>query len=197
MKSIGPLSRYESFNRKREAVSRETERLRNLWISPKNLAAVEAERVLGKAIEHEYSLAELLRRPDVHYDGLMSLAGGKFAVDEFAPGVSRETAQADFVATVLEQVDINAKYSGYIERQRAEIDRAAHYEHMKIPADLDYLQVSALSYEVRHTLNKHRPETLGLASRMSGVTPAAISLLLVHLKKLGWKDRPLTEEAVA
>nr|WP_315192149.1 tRNA uridine-5-carboxymethylaminomethyl(34) synthesis enzyme MnmG [uncultured Albidiferax sp.] len=190
-------ARWESFNRKREAVSRETERLRSLWISPKNLAVAEAERVLGKAIEHEYSLAELLRRPDVHYDGLMSLAGAKFAVPEFAPGVPRETAEADFVATVLEQVDINAKYSGYIERQKSEIDRAAHYEHLKIPADLDYLQVSALSYEVRHTLNKHRPETLGLASRMSGVTPAAISLLLVHLKKLGWKDRPTVEEAAA
>ncbi|WP_295957253.1 tRNA uridine-5-carboxymethylaminomethyl(34) synthesis enzyme MnmG [Rhodoferax sp.] len=190
-------ARWESFNRKREAVSRETERLRSLWISPKNLAVAEAERVLGKAIEHEYSLAELLRRPDVHYDGLMSLAGAKFAVPEFAPGVPRETAEADFVAAVLEQVDINAKYSGYIERQKSEIDRAAHYEHLKIPSDLDYLQVSALSYEVRHTLNKHRPETLGLASRMSGVTPAAISLLLVHLKKLGWKDRPTVEEAVA
>ncbi|BDT70037.1 tRNA uridine 5-carboxymethylaminomethyl modification enzyme MnmG [Comamonadaceae bacterium OS-1] len=190
-------ARWESFNRKREAVSRETERLRSLWISPKNLAVAEAERVLGKAIEHEYSLAELLRRPDVHYDGLMSLAGAKFAVPEFAPGVPRETAEADFVAAVLEQVDINAKYSGYIERQKSEIDRAAHYEHLKIPADLDYLQVSALSYEVRHTLNKHRPETLGLASRMSGVTPAAISLLLVHLKKLGWKDRPTVEEAAA
>ena len=190
-------ARWESFNRKRDAVSRETERLRNLWVSPKNLAAAEAERVLGKAIEHEYSLAELLRRPDVHYDGLMSLADGRFAVDEFAPGVSRETAQADFVAVVLEQVDINAKYSGYIERQKSEIDRTAHYEKMRIPADLDYLQVSALSFEVRHTLNKHRPETLGLASRMSGVTPAAISLLLVHLKKLGWKDRPLVEETTA
>nr|WP_315209207.1 tRNA uridine-5-carboxymethylaminomethyl(34) synthesis enzyme MnmG [uncultured Albidiferax sp.] len=190
-------ARWESFNRKRDAVSRETERLRGLWISPKNLAVAEAERVLGKAIEHEYSLAELLRRPDVHYDNLMSLAGAKFAVPEFAPGVPRETAEADFVSAVLEQVDINAKYSGYIERQKSEIDRAAHYEHLKIPADLDYLQVSALSYEVRHTLNKHRPETLGLASRMSGVTPAAISLLLVHLKKMGWKDRPTVEEAAA
>ena len=190
-------ARWESFNRKREAVSRETERLRSLWISPKNLAVAEAERVLGKAIEHEYSLAELLRRPDVHYDGLMSLAGGKFAVDALAPGVSRETVEADFVATVLEQVDINAKYSGYIERQKSEIDRAAHYEHLKIPADMDYLAVTALSFEVRQTLHKHRPETLGLASRMTGVTPAAISLLLVHLKKMGWKDRPLAEEAAA
>ncbi len=190
-------ARWESFNRKREAVSVETERLRGLWISPKNLAVAEAERVLGKAIEHEYSLAELLRRPDVHYDGLMSLAGGKFAVDALAPGVSRETAEADFVAAVLEQVDINAKYSGYIERQKSEIDRAAHYENLKIPPDMDYLAVTALSFEVRQTLHKHRPETLGLASRMTGVTPAAISLLLVHLKKMGWKDRPLAEEAAA
>jgi tRNA uridine 5-carboxymethylaminomethyl modification enzyme len=190
-------ARWESFNRKRDAVAVETERLRGLWISPKNLAVADAERVLGKAIEHEYSLAELLRRPDVHYDGLMSLAGGKFAVDALAPGVPRETAEADFVAAVLEQVDINAKYSGYIERQKSEIDRAAHYENLKIPADMDYLAVTALSYEVRQTLHKHRPETLGLASRMTGVTPAAISLLLVHLKKMGWKDRPTVEEAAA
>ncbi|MCX7277199.1 MAG: tRNA uridine-5-carboxymethylaminomethyl(34) synthesis enzyme MnmG [Burkholderiales bacterium] len=192
-------ARWESFNRKRDAVSRETERLRGLWISPKNLAATESERVLGKAIEHEYSLAELLRRPDVSYGQLMTLAGGKFDVEEFSATVSRETAEADFVASVLEQVDINAKYSGYIERQKSEIDRAAHYEHLKIPADLDYLAVTALSFEVRQTLNKHRPETLGLASRMTGVTPAAISLLLVHLKKMGWKDRPTvaTEETVS
>ncbi len=186
-------ARWESFNRKREAVSRETERLRGLWISPKNLAVADAERVLGKAIEHEYSLAELLRRPDVHYDGLMSLAGGRFAVDALSPGVPRETAEADFVAAVLEQVDINAKYSGYIERQKSEVDRTAYYENLKIPADMDYLAVTALSYEVRQTLHKHRPETLGLASRMTGVTPAAISLLLVHLKKMGWKDRPAVE----
>ena len=189
-------ARWDSFNRKRDAVSRETERLRGLWISPKNLAATEAERVLGKAIEHEYSLAELLRRPDVSYGQLMTLADGRFAVDEFSAAVPRETAEADFVAAVLEQVDINAKYSGYIERQKTEIDRAAHYEHLKIPADLDYLAVTALSFEVRQTLHKHRPETLGLASRMTGVTPAAISLLLVHLKKMGWKDRPTVEEAV-
>ncbi|HPP99044.1 MAG TPA: tRNA uridine-5-carboxymethylaminomethyl(34) synthesis enzyme MnmG, partial [Ottowia sp.] len=90
-------------------------------------------------------------------------------------------------APVIEQVEIAAKYSGYIDRQRDEVERAAHYEHLRLPADLDYMQVPALSIEVRQKLNLHRPETLGQASRISGVTPAAVSLLLIHLKKGGFK----------
>ena len=90
--------------------------------------------------------------------------------------------------TIIEQIEISAKYSGYIDRQKDEVERATRYENLKLPADLDYLQVTALSIEVRQKLNKHRPETLGLASRISGVTPAAISLLLVHLKKIRFKD---------
>jgi tRNA uridine 5-carboxymethylaminomethyl modification enzyme len=171
-------ARWELFNRKRDAVSRETERLRAIWISPRNLAAAESERVLGKAIDHEYNLADLLRRPDVNYASLMSLDGGKYA----SPDVSRETL-GPLAAPVIEQIEIAAKYSGYIDRQRDEIERAAHYEHLKLPPDFDYLQVPALSFEVRQKLSQYRPETLGLASRISGVTPAAISLLLVHLKK--------------
>ena len=169
-------ARWESFSRKREAVSRETERLRSIWVSPKNLEAAEAERVFGKVLEHEYSLADLLRRPEMNYAALMSLAGGKFAQEggEHAP-------------EVIEQIEISAKYSGYIDRQRDEVERAAHYEHLKLPDDLDYLQVTALSIEARQKLSKHRPETLGLASRISGITPASISLLLVHLKKRGYK----------
>ncbi len=198
-------ARWNAFSRKRDAVSRETERLRSLWISPKNLAAAESERVLGKAIEHEYNLAELLRRPDVGYAQLMSLDGGKFAnaelpvnIENSADAVSRETtAETDFVDAVVEQVEITAKYSGYIDRQRTEIDRAAHYENLRIPEELDYLQVTALSFEVRQRLSKLRPETLGQASRVSGVTPAAISLLLVHLKKHGWRDRVVAAEVQA
>jgi tRNA uridine 5-carboxymethylaminomethyl modification enzyme len=177
-------ARWDVFNRKRDAVSRETERLRSIWVNPKNLAATESERVLGRAIEHEYNLADLLRRPDVHYAGLMSLDGGKYASPELADDVSRET---DFGKTVIEQVEIAAKYSGYIDRQKDEVERAAHFESLRLPADLDYMQVTALSIEARQKLNKHRPETLGLASRISGVTPATISLLMVHLKKGGWK----------
>ena len=185
-------ARWEAFGRKREAVSRETERLRSLWVSPKNLAAAESTRVLGKAIEHEYSLADLLRRPDVNYADLMSLEGGKYASAELNAPVSRETQAAPlpdavFAATVIEQVEIVAKYSGYIDRQIEEVGRAAHYENLKLPLELDYLQVSALSFEARQKLSKHRPETLGQASRLSGITPAAISLLLVHLKKSGFK----------
>ncbi len=175
-------TRWDAFNRKRDAVLRETQRLKATWVNPRNLAAAESERVLGKAIDHEYNLGDLLRRPDVSYASLMSLGAGAYA----NPDVSRETL-GDLFEPVVEQIEIAAKYSGYIERQKDEVDRAAHYEHLRLPAEMDYMQVSALSIEVRQKLNKHRPETLGLASRISGVTPAAISLLLVHLKKTGFK----------
>ena len=171
-------ARWDSFSRKRDAVAREAQRLGDIWVSPRNLPAHESERVLGKVIDHEYNLADLLRRPDVHYADLMSLDRGVYAT----AAVSRETL-GELLEPVIEQIEIAAKYSGYIDRQRDEVERAVHYEHLKLPIDLDYMQVAALSIEVRQKLSKHRPETLGLASRISGVTPAAISLLLVHLKK--------------
>ncbi|MBU3651223.1 MAG: tRNA uridine-5-carboxymethylaminomethyl(34) synthesis enzyme MnmG, partial [Limnohabitans sp.] len=157
-------ARWEAFCRKRDAVSRETERLRSTWVNPRNLSAEEATRVLGKPLEHEYALADLLRRPNVGYADLMSLEGGRFQDPELmaalsgTDAVSRETA-----AAIVEQVDIAAKYSGYIERQRDEVERAAYYEHLALPRDLDYQQVSALSIEVRQKLNRHKPETLGQA----------------------------------
>jgi tRNA uridine 5-carboxymethylaminomethyl modification enzyme len=174
--------RWEAFSRKLEAVSRETERLKSTWVNPRNLPAAEAERVLGKAIDHEYNLFDLLRRPGVTLSGLMTMSEGCYA----SADVSRETLGDDWSA-VVEQVEIAAKYSGYIGRQREEVERSARYEHMKLPTDLDYMQVTALSIEARQKLSKHRPETLGQASRISGVTPATISLLLIHLKKGGVK----------
>jgi tRNA uridine 5-carboxymethylaminomethyl modification enzyme len=174
--------RWDVFNRKRDAVSRETQRLKALWASPKNVSAAEAERVFGKALEHEYNLHELLRRPDVNYAGLMSLESGKFA-DADAP--SSDAIHVD--TTVVEQIEIVAKYAGYIDRQHAEVEKALHFEQFKLPPDMDYSQVSALSIEARQKLNKHKPETLGLASRISGITPATVSLLLVYLKKSGYK----------
>ena len=184
-------ARWDAFCRKRDAVSRETERLRSIWVSPKNLDANEAERALGKALEHEYSLADLLRRPDVNYESLMSLNGGKYAVAELPTGVSRETGvlspEAALAASVIEQVEIASKYSGYIDRQKDDVQRAVHYESLKLPQDLDYMQVSAMSIEARQKLNRHRPETLGQASRISGITPASISLLTIHLKKTKFK----------
>jgi tRNA uridine 5-carboxymethylaminomethyl modification enzyme len=173
--------RWDAFSRKRDAVSRETERLKSTWVNPKTLSAAESERVLGKAIDHEYNLFELLRRPGMTYEALMSMEAGRFASAVGGP-VSRETL-GDQLEEVLEQIEIQAKYFGYINRQKDEVDRAAHYENLKLPAELDYLAVTALSFEVRQKLQKHRPETLGQASRISGVTPAAISLLLIHLKR--------------
>ena len=185
-------ARWDAFCKKRDAVSRETERLKSIWVNPKNLDQAEAVRVLGKAIEHEYSLADLLRRPDVNYASLMTLADGKYASAELNTPVSRETqaevtADAVQAAVVIEQVEIVAKYSGYIDRQREEVNRSSHYEQMKLPMELDYMQVSALSIEARQTLNKFKPETLGQASRISGITPATVSLLLIHLKKSKFK----------
>jgi tRNA uridine 5-carboxymethylaminomethyl modification enzyme len=197
-------ARWEAFSRKRDAVSRETERLKSIWVNPKNLQADEAQRVFGKPLEHEYSFAELLRRPDVGYAALMSLNGGRFAAtlsgevrdpgsaspDGFL-GVSRETLDAVEQAAVIEQIEIAAKYSGYIDRQILEVERASHAENLRLPLDLDYMQVSALSIEARQKLNKLKPETLGQAARISGITPATISLLMIHLKKGGRKFQAL------
>ena len=178
-----PDDRWDAFNRKRDAVSRETERLRSTWVHPGTLSDADAARWLGKSIAHEYSLAALLHRPGIDFDAVTALAlasGNEFAV-------SRETLREELgvllADEVIEQLEISAKYAGYIGKQIEEVDRVAHFEHLLLPAELDYNDVPALSFEVRQTLNRQRPQTLGQASRMSGVTPAAISLLLVHLKR--------------
>ena len=182
-------ARWDAFSRKRDAVSRETERLKATWVNPRIVSAQEAERVLGKAMEREYNLFDLLRRPGVDYATLMSMNEGTYQSSD----VSRETL-GDLSESVVEQVEVGAKYSGYIDRQRDEVERAAHYEKLRLPAELDYMQVIALSFEVRQKLQTHRPETLGQASRISGVTPAAISLLMVHLKKGGFKGFNTAQE---
>jgi tRNA uridine 5-carboxymethylaminomethyl modification enzyme len=176
-------ARWDAFCRKRDAVSRETERLRTSWVRPATLPAADAERLVGKALEHEYSLAELLRRPAVGFDAVAEAA----AIAGIEGAVSRETLRAEFGAAladaVVEQLEVATKYAGYIDKQREDVERAAHFEQLKLPAELDYREVGALSHEVRQKLQAQRPETLGQASRISGVTPAAISLLLIHLKK--------------
>jgi tRNA uridine 5-carboxymethylaminomethyl modification enzyme len=166
--------RWDRFSRKRDAIARERDRLGSTWFTPRNLLAAEAARVLGKGIEREYSLTELLSRPGVSYQALMSLP-------DAGPGVT----QPD----VAEQVEIQTKYQGYIDRQLDEVARSDSYENLRLPADVDYLQVRGLSTEARQTLASHRPETIGQASRISGITPAAISLLLVHLKRAAAQTR--------
>jgi tRNA uridine 5-carboxymethylaminomethyl modification enzyme len=171
--------RWDAFNRKRDAVSRETERLKSTWVNPTLLPEADAVPLLGKAIEREYSLADLLRRPEVRYESLVSLQDGRFAP---------ETPLADdamLAEQIREQIEIGIKYHGYIARQAAEVDKLEANESTKLPPNFDYTEVRGLGFEVSQKLNQHRPETLGQASRISGVTPAAISLLLVHLKKKG------------
>jgi tRNA uridine 5-carboxymethylaminomethyl modification enzyme len=209
-------ARWTAFNRKRDAVSRETERLRTQWVRPATLPAADAERLVGKALEREYSLADLLRRPAVHFDGVAEVSAiaqqaqaglhagkvtsGQGTVSRETVPVSRAALQSELGKTladaVIEQVEISIKYAGYISKQNDEVERSAHFENLPLPVELDYQQVQALSFEVRQKLSKHRPETLGQASRISGVTPAAISLLLIHLKKGRFKgfDR-VPEEA--
>ncbi len=196
--------RWDAFNRKRDAVSRETERLKMRWVRPVTLPAADAERLVGKALEREYNLADLLRRPGVDFDKVGEVDAiatrrqaeihaevGKTASTEGVVSretmVSRSRLQAELgealADAVIEQIEISIKYAGYIDKQNDEVERAAHFENLRLPEELDYLQVSALSFEARQKLSKHRPETLGQASRISGITPAAISLLLIHLKK--------------
>ncbi len=169
---------WRAFEEKREAVARELERLKSTWVSPKILTAQESERVLGKQIEREYALIDLLRRPNVTYKTLMTL--------ENQQGENFCASELD--AAVVEQVEIQVKYAGYIDRQAKEVERHEHYENLRLPESIDYLAIAALSMEVRQKLNKHQPQTLGQASRIAGVTPAAISLLLVHLKKGGLRE---------
>jgi tRNA uridine 5-carboxymethylaminomethyl modification enzyme len=166
--------RWTAFCRKREAIELELQRLRSTWVNPKTLDAERATTLLGAPIEREHSLADLVRRPDVGYIALTAALGE--GVDD---------------PIVAEQVEIQLKYQGYIARQQLEIERQANQTHQLIPADMDYEQVRGLSFEARQRLKQHRPETVGQASRIQGMTPAAISLLLIHLKRLrlgGTKD---------
>ena len=175
-------ARWAAFQTKRERLERELQRLRSTWVRPATVTAADAERLLGKALEHEYNLADLLRRPGVDHDTVTALATLAGVGD-----VSRETLRADYglaeADAVIEQAEITIRYAGYIAKQNDEVERAQALESLVLPAELDYAQITALSFEVRQKLSRHRPATLGQASRISGVTPAAVSLLLVHLKK--------------
>ncbi len=175
--------RWEAFNRKRDAVARELERLKSTWVNPRLVTEEESLRVVGKGLEREYTLADLLRRPDVTYAALVTLVGVE---GQPLGGPPAEGATLDQVA---EQVEIQTKYSGYIARQHDEVLRHAAAETTRIPEAIDYDQVRGLSNEVRQKLKAQRPETVGQASRISGVTPAAISLLLVHIKRLNRPDQ--------
>ncbi len=161
-------ARWQAFEKKREAIALEQQRVRSTWVNPRDLPAEDAQRVLGKNIDHEYSLHELLLRPNVNYASLMTLPGAGLSVED---------------AKVAEQVEIQAKYQGYIDRQHAEIKSGEQNELLRLPETMDYREVRGLSIEVQQKLNQHKPETLGQAARISGITPAAISLLLVHLKR--------------
>jgi tRNA uridine 5-carboxymethylaminomethyl modification enzyme len=166
--------RWDAFCRKRDAIAAEQERLKATWVNPKITPAEDCIRVLGKAIEHEYNLFELLRRPEVSYESLLTLQ---------CYGQPEISAKIEMDPAVVEQLEISAKYQGYIDRQAEEVAKSASYENTVLPADLDYATVAGLSNEVKQKLAQHKPQTIGQASRIQGITPAAISLLLIHLKR--------------
>ena len=161
-------ARWEAFQRKQEAIEREQQRLRRTFIHPQHVPAEQLQQIFGKVLEREYSMFELLRRPEISYEALLSLP---------------RAGEGEADPQVRQQLEIAAKYQGYIDRQAEEIERLKESEHYKLPMDMDYGEVHGLSIEVQQKLNKQRPETIGQAGRVSGVTPAAISLLLVHLKR--------------
>lgn len=165
--------RWEAFSRKQEAVSREQARLKKTFVQPANVSRETQLAVLGKEIDHEYSLFELLRRPEVTYEALLTLGG---------LGQNNQNL-AELAPEVREQVEIAAKYQGYIDRQADEVTRSRGQENTKLPTDLDYREIHGLPIEAQQKLNAQKPETIGQASRISGITPAAISLLLVYLKR--------------
>lgn len=159
-------ARWEAFSRKQDAIGREQTRLKRTFVQA-NVSRETQEAVLGKALEHEYSLFELLRRPEVTYDGLLNLV----------------PCPEQLTDDVKEQVEIAAKYQGYIDRQKDEIAKQKGSEHIKLGVEIDYADVHGLSIEARQKLLAHKPETIGQAGRISGITPATISLLLVYLKR--------------
>jgi tRNA uridine 5-carboxymethylaminomethyl modification enzyme len=173
--------RWDAFNRKRDAVAAEIERLKSVRVSPRTLSTEAAHSLLGKAIEREHSFADLLKRPNISYQSLMAVRDEQGALLA-GPGLRDERVLA-------EQVEIQIKYAGYIARQQDEVLKHIAYERQPIPSDMDYDTVSSLSFEVRQKLKAHKPETVGQAARISGVTPAAISLLLIHLKRLHYGSR--------
>jgi len=175
-------ARWESFNQKRDAVTTEIERLKNTWISPRVIAREKAADILGKEIEREYSLSDILKRPNMSYQKLSLLTEG---MDVSHPWVESPDWS--------EQVEIQIKYEGYIARQQEEVKKHQAYEQTSIPQDLDYDEIASLSFEVRQKLKAHRPETVGQASRISGITPAAISLLLIHLKRRKYSKKTVDE----
>ena len=164
---------WRMFNEKREAIEREIQRLKTTWYTPQKLAEDEQIRVFGQKLSREANLHDLLRRPNLDYAALMTLEGAQ--------------PECRLPENVIEQVEIQVKYQGYIDRQNEEIDSRRDIETLKLPEDIDYAKVKGLSAEVQQKLNQHKPETVGQASRISGVTPAAVALLMVHLKR-GFKD---------
>jgi tRNA uridine 5-carboxymethylaminomethyl modification enzyme len=173
-------ARWDAFNRKRDAVGKELERLKSTWINPRIVESLSVEQVLGKNVEREYNLYDLLKRPGVSYQAL-----GNLLLKEGAPALDNPLTETE----VVEQLEIQVKYEGYVNRQHDEVAKQAQQEEQEIPQDINYEAITSLSIEVRQKLKQSQPQTIGQARRISGVTPAAISLLLIHIKRMQYGAR--------
>ncbi|MFA5597904.1 MAG: FAD-dependent oxidoreductase, partial [Pusillimonas sp.] len=167
--------RWDAFNRKRDAVSREIDRLKKTWVNPRIIAEHSAIDVIGKKLEKDYALLDLLKRPEITYAKLCTLTSTDGRV------VGGPAVEDPIVA---EQVEIQVKYEGYVNRQQEEVKRQAGHEDQAIPEDINYDAIASLSIEVRQKLKQSQPQTIGQARRVSGVTPAALALLLIHIKRV-------------
>lgn len=173
--------RWDAFSRKRDAVAAEIERLKSTWVNPRLVSRETQEAVLGRTIEREYALHDLLKRPEMNYEKLFDLV----RAEDNTPVLE----DLGLGSKVTDQVEIEVKYAGYVARQQVEVNKQATLEETKIPAELDYSKISGLSNEVVAKLKAAAPETVGQASRISGVTPAATSLLLVYIKRLSSRGK--------
>ena len=166
---LGCLSaqHWQVFNDKRESLERQQQRLKSSYIQPGEVNAETEEKILGKKLKHEYSMYELLRRPEVNFENLQQISTHDLS---------------DIPAEVSEQIEIQAKYAGYIERQNSEVEKLSQQEEVRLPPDMNYMAISGLSNEAKQKLMEIKPLSIGQAARISGITPSSISLLLVHLK---------------
>ena len=171
---------WQCFEKKRNVVNAEIDRLKKTWVQPDKVSTEKAQQIFGQPLEREYALVDLLKRPGITYSAV---------VDFSTSHVSRETL-VPLTDVEAEQVEVQIKYEGYIARQKQDIDRQRLVGDQVLPKDLDYMNIESLSYEVRQKFDKHRPHSFADAAKISGVTPAAISSLMIHLKKIGHESRP-------
>lgn len=175
--------RWEQYTKKQDAVKEIQEKVKTTWINPGNVSQEEAQEILGTKLLHELSLADILKRPDMTFEQMMKIQHAQNELSAFNPTTLNEKFGVSLARAITEQVVISFKYAGYISKQQDEISKLNETNNIALPKDFNYDEINALSTEVKQKMNKYKPETIGQASRIQGVTPAAIGIILIYLKK--------------